>query len=731
MIESSQKSWQEIIRLTLGRYDEKLLREVAQMLLRPRNEWPIEELIERCVETYDNTVLINRRIKEIDDSSRNLLAALAQSRQVRWKLGQLVEISMSLGQADGLATVFELLKIGFLLPDVVNLFETDSLPKACKKPYIKSFEQWLGFPGPEGLAVFIPPSVVERSTGLPLPLPEIYETAEGDEILLPDATAPILQADGIEFPLRMAVLMQQTHKDPLRKNQQGGYFKKDLEYLRGNVMISGDPADQLLKVPDLGVLITEISLKLGLLVSKENELHPGDFPDSWDSGLQATLAEIWSVLPSIEAWNPCSGLADNPEERSNPFNTACLLAVLALGKIPAGQWVDPALLENWILTHHPYWPDRESIRPSKLRGWLEKFLLGVAYQIRFIQATKTTTGRYLVRLSPLGRAILGLQKENDFESGFPKTLLVQPNLEVLAYRQGLSPILIRDLTKIATWKGIGPACQLLLEPDSVYFALESQLRYEDICSLLERHGTRSTPQAVLDALKTWSNKHERITIYSAATLLEFPSGQDLDNALSRGLPALKISDRFAVANSEDGIDFSQFRLTATRDYGLMPEKCVQVESDGITLVVDVSRSDLLLETELPRFANFVEEASSQQRRVYQLTPETLKNAEQAGFTETTLEDWFQQRMGRSLTPAVHLILGPKTMDSIPAQLEPMLVIHLENEQMADGITQWPETAQWIHSRLGPCAISVNAESLENLKKSMGLAGHKIVDAPKV
>ena len=111
MTEPIQKTWPEIVRLILGRYDEKLLREVVQRFLRPRNQWPVEELIERCVEAFDNTVLINRRLKELDESRRTLLAALAQSKQCKWKLGQLIEIAMCMGQEDGLSTVFDLLNI--------------------------------------------------------------------------------------------------------------------------------------------------------------------------------------------------------------------------------------------------------------------------------------------------------------------------------------------------------------------------------------------------------------------------------------------------------------------------------------------------------------------------------------------------------------------------------------------------------------------------------------------
>src|SRR5439155_24967888 len=43
--------WSEHLRSTLERYDESLLRRVATRLCKPRNQWPADELIERCLAT--------------------------------------------------------------------------------------------------------------------------------------------------------------------------------------------------------------------------------------------------------------------------------------------------------------------------------------------------------------------------------------------------------------------------------------------------------------------------------------------------------------------------------------------------------------------------------------------------------------------------------------------------------------------------------------------------------
>src|SRR5207244_2284881 len=126
-------------------------------------------------------------------------------------------------------------------------------------------------------------------------------------------------------------------------------------------------------------------------------------------------------------------------------------------------------------------------------------------------------------------------------------------------------------------------------------------------------------------------------------------------ALARGLAAERLSETVAVVANEEAIDFRNFRLTGTRDYGLPPEKCVTVGEDGVALTIDVARSDLVLETELPRFAERVEKATPGQRH-YRLTPASLAAAREAGWTVTGLEGWFQQRAGQPLSPAARLLL---------------------------------------------------------------------------
>jgi hypothetical protein len=342
---------------------------------------------------------------------------------------------------------------------------------------------------------------------------------------------------------------------------------------------------------------------------------------------------------------------------------------------------------------------------------------------------------------------MGLSEHPPAAARFKQTLLVQPNLEMLAYRQGLTPELIASLSKIATWKGLGPACTLQLGPHSAYRALEMGESLTSIVQLLERHGIKAVPTAVLDSLKTWSNKRERISIYSAGAIFEFASPAEMNEAIVRGLPALRLTDRLAIVAGEKDIEYKHFRLTGTRDYTLPPEKCVDIEADGVTLSVDLTRSDLLLETELQRFAVPVQQPLSPHalgdgqpflslsgpegargaalgRRYYRLTPASIAAARNQSVALAYLERWFGQRTGLPISAAARLLMtGPA---AAPVELRRRLVLHVGNEDLADGLQQWPGTRDLISARLGPAMLEVEANDVQALAERLKEVGVKMM-----
>ena len=89
---------------------------------------------------------------------------------------------LALGCPDGLQPVFALLQAGLLYP---------RLPDGGPAVRIKTFEQWLAFPGASGLAVFTLPLIASRSIGEDLGLPDLSQVASGEwRVASKDGEAP-------------------------------------------------------------------------------------------------------------------------------------------------------------------------------------------------------------------------------------------------------------------------------------------------------------------------------------------------------------------------------------------------------------------------------------------------------------------------------------------------------------------------------------------------------------
>jgi hypothetical protein len=735
---SNADFWTDQVRTTLQGYEEELLRQVATRLFRPRNQWPVEELIDRTLNTLTNIPVLDRRIKDLSPACRQVLALVGRSQQPQWPVGSLIEMLRMLGQADGFEPIKTLFETGLLFPYFPAAIH--STPANIR---VGSLTAWVRLS--PSMMMFVPPQISTRALKEPLGCEPGWQS--GLKAVSLDQAKPVIrEADGLDWPLRLAMLWQIVSAGPLRRTLHGDFFKRDLDRLRQDPLLCSQPHDALAEIPDPGLLAVSLSLALGILQEKPGEageLIAGPFPESWQAGLPATLTSFWSRLPFLRGWNGAHGW--QPTEAfgnlNNPYASLYLVGLLLLGQLGEQEWADPQAVEDWLLLRHPYWnpsPLKSSPEvnldeelPSTSRsdddpmpkGAVTGFLLGLAFPLRLLQAAKDAKGSWLVRLSPVGRWMLGLGEAPAGLPTYPQTLLVQPNLEILAYRQGLTPDLIVRLSRFATWKGLGAACTLQMEPDSVYRALESGETFTSLVQVLERHGMKATPASVIESLRTWSNKRDRITVYPTGVLLEFPGPAELADALARGLPAVRLSDRLAILPSEKDIDYRHFKLMGTRDYAALPEKCVDVDEDGVTLNIDLSRSDLLLETELVGFAEPLPQtpATPQGRKLYRVTPTSMASGRKSGLLIHDLEKWFQQRTGFALPAAARLLFTGA--EAAASTLRRQLVLHVAREDLADGLMQWPGTRGLIESRLGPAALSVmpeNAPVLQEKLRELGM-----------
>lgn len=702
---TAEPDWSLRCREALARYGESLLREVADRLVRPRTRQPADELLDKAAATFANAPVIDRRIKDQPAASRKLLALVGISRQPRWKVGHLLTLLAALGDSDGFAPVQTLLDAGLLFPEL----DPDAPP-------VSDFTTWFGPDGMNRAVVFAHPGVAARARKEELGLPD---PANPDREEVPSARregfggAP-RTADALEWPLRLAAVWQQVHAEPVRLTQGNTLFKRDLTRLQADPVLSAPPVDQLAPISEAGVLALLWAKAAGLLTERDGSLEAGTFSPAWDGPLPNLLAELFTALPLVEAWDPLAGYAPGDDSLSlSPMPTAGFLALLL-----ARDWGSPDAVAEWLWSHHPSWA---AVLPGgtadKGAAWVRGYLLGVAYPLGIIEVAGD-----LLRLSAFGRHLLLGEPEPPAPASFPQTLMVQPNAEVLAYRQGLTPALITSLSRFAKWKGIGPACTLELTPEQTYRGLESGLTLPMIVQTLNRHGTRPVPAGVADLLQRWASKRERITVFSSAVLVEFQTPAELDAAVNRGVVTLRLTDRIGMTADGSEPSLSQLRLIGNRDYEARPQRCLTFADDGVTLTVDTPQADLLLEAEIGHFAEPLPIEPNGARR-FRLTAASLRRAAESGRTLADMDGWFTERAGVPLSPAGRLLLiGPQLP---PPQAARLLVVKLPTAEIADGVAQWPATRRLVAERLGPLAVVVEEENFAAFQAALAEVGVQV------
>jgi hypothetical protein len=691
---AEETDWSGRCRDELSRYSGTLLREVAAKLVRPRANQPVEELLDKSVAMLTNPPVIDRRLRDLPDASRKLLALIGLSRQPRWKVGHLLALLSALGHDEGFTPIEGALKAGLLYPE---------LPES--QPSLNDFTQWLGNAGIVAAEVFAHPAVAIRARDEDLGLPELSVAR--------NPSGPTRAADGLDWPLRLAAVWQQVLASPVRFTQTNTLFKKDLIRLQTDELLSGQWVGEAVHPPELGVLALVWATASGLIVETGDELTAAPFPTSWESSLAAVLTELFASLPLVEAWDPLAGYAPTTDGLS-AAPTAGFLILLLLAQANT-EWFEASAIADWLWTHHPSWAGAIPKEAISTRGaqWVINWLFGVAFPLQLIEAS----GEH-VRLSPLGRHLLAGGTVPTTAPAFPQTLLVQPNAEILVYRQGLTPALIATLSRFARWKGLGPACTLELTAEQTYRGLESGLTLPMMMQALARHSSRPVPPAVADLLQRWASKREQITVFASAVLVEFASPAELDNAVNRGIVALRLTDRIGM--TADGAEpaLAQLRLIANRDYEAKPQRCVSVSDDGVTLTVDAAAADLLLDAEIGRFAMQLPTEPMASRR-FRLTAELIRRAGES-LSLADLDLWFYERTGQPLSPVGRLfLLGPQSPPPAAARL---LVVRFPTVELADGAMLWPETRALIDDRIGPQAVVVAEEHLEALRSKLAQVG---------
>ena len=145
-----------------------------------------------------------------------------------------------------------------------------------------------------------------------------------------------------------------------------------------------------------------------------------------------------------------------------------------------------------------------------------------------------------------------------------------------------------------------------------------------------------------------------------------------------------------------------------------------VEDDGLTVAVNENRSDLLLDSEIRRFAEPVPAFGLDERPRYRMSPDTLRAAREQGVEVRELDGWFRRRTGSALPPAARLLMTGR--ETPPLDLQRVVVLRVPTPEVADGLMAWPDTRDLIAERLSPTALVVPADSVVKLRAKLAEIG---------
>ena len=585
----------------------------------------------------------------------------------------------------------------------------------------------------------------------------------GARTVLPEAPGPepaagaatqVREADGLEPILRLATLWQRLDEAPLRQTMQNSLYKRDRERLEDDAALAGPIADVLEPLPDMVPLWLALATASGLIAPEPGtDRIVAAGPDFWAENavhLPQMLALRWLAL---RTWHEQGGSQQDGATAALALPFVRPAALLRLAAPPADAWVAvddlaehfTAVLPGWDRpTLSPPDPDAPAVTaPSRPRGGrrseqaaarpvaeggpLAAMLLGPAYQLGLVRvAEESPGGRRLVQLSALGRYALALGPPPPARPHFEHFLFVQPNFEIVAYRQGLTPALVGQLARFLHVSRVGAALELKLTAESVYRGLEGGLTPEAMLERMARHSARALPTGVGEAIRTWAGRRQRVTFHAAATLMEFATEAALEDALAAWPPGdaapVRITGRLLLVEDESTIPFQRFRLAGSRDYRRPPEPCVEVESGGVGLVLDLGRTDLFVEAELARFADEVTRDESMTpgsvpRRRFRVTPASLARGTADGLTFAQLSRWFLQRTGGDLPPALRLLHHAAAPGGAPPfSAARRLILQAPSPDLLDGLLQHPDTRGLLGERLGPTTAIVPDEQADDLRR---------------
>ncbi|MGV3722039.1 MAG: helicase-associated domain-containing protein [Actinomycetota bacterium] len=355
--------------------------------------------------------------------------------------------------------------------------------------------------------------------------------------------------------------------------------------------------------------------------------------------------------------------------------------------------------------------------------WIAHALAGPLYHLGLVEVGSPESGNGLpdrFRLTEIGLAAFYYPQASEpagtagaaAEAGAPRWV-VQPNFDIIAYLDRMTPAAIAFLARVAERKPSEGAVGIYrLTRESVYAALESGLTLPALLAQLEAGAQQPLPSTLQRALSDWAARRERISLHLSADVLEYQDRQARDEALSRqpGL-GVAVGEQFILVAP----DAPRKALSGAEviDYLKPPVPCLLVEETG-AIVVDSTRSDFLVRGELSNWAD----QQGQDRNRWRITAASVSRAVQGGWTAEKILLNLQQRSRGPLPPLLDVGIrawARKRQTRPAAGLAKELILQFAAPAAAEAVAGSALFKPHLRARLGERTFLVTAASLKPLR----------------
>ncbi len=326
--------------------------------------------------------------------------------------------------------------------------------------------------------------------------------------------------------------------------------------------------------------------------------------------------------------------------------------------------------------------------------------------------------RGALELTALGSGALGAGVRAEAMPPTPR-VIVQPTFEIVVLTREDDLATLELVGRFAAPTGPPPCFSYQLSPASVMAANRTGMATEEIMAWLREASTTELPQNVVHTLDSWVRSSRSTRLYRDVTIVEFPSGEALDQAMPvlELVPnASRVSRTFLLVETSDRDEITRYIGTnsvVALDYrGHLPA-FLDMDAQGL-VVLDEDRANLMAEDLLDRFT----EPAGQGRRRFsaERLAETLERLS-PGDLAARVDSAFKQ----GIPPRLELALTLATARAVPSMFTGTLV-HMPSPEAMDALIRDPGLRASVLTRVGPRTALVKDGRAEQLRSGLGAMG---------